>query len=229
LIARGVRADVAFGYGMTKLLHLVYAIWKSGKPFDPKHYAWEPEEPAVTTTEAPANPASSEAISRSCDSTSPTRSAQENVAGRKGQCPEDQAVTATTTKVAHRKPADKPDPTVTERTSRFVDFAVVRSQVTLEQVLRNLGLVDGLRRSAGRRDQYRIPCPIHREQNPRHRTLSINLAQGVFRCFHPECGAQGNVLDFWAALHGQTLHEAALSLVDMFGLNSTPQQRRGTR
>ena len=25
---------------MRKLLHLVYAIWKTGKPFDAKHYPW---------------------------------------------------------------------------------------------------------------------------------------------------------------------------------------------
>jgi hypothetical protein len=27
---------------MRKLLHLVFAVWKTGKPFDPNHYPWEP-------------------------------------------------------------------------------------------------------------------------------------------------------------------------------------------
>ena len=26
---------------MRKLLHLAFAVWKSGKPFDPQHYPWE--------------------------------------------------------------------------------------------------------------------------------------------------------------------------------------------
>ena len=38
LVNRGTRGDVALGHCMQKLLHLVFAVWKSGKPFDPKHY-----------------------------------------------------------------------------------------------------------------------------------------------------------------------------------------------
>ena len=32
---------IAVGHAMRKLLHLVFAIWKSGKPFDPQHYPWQ--------------------------------------------------------------------------------------------------------------------------------------------------------------------------------------------
>jgi len=46
---------IAIGHAMRKLLHLVFAIWKTAKPFDPEHYPWvEPahaksdgQEPAV--------------------------------------------------------------------------------------------------------------------------------------------------------------------------------------
>ena len=31
---------VTVGHAMRKLLHLVFAIWKSGRPFDPDHYPW---------------------------------------------------------------------------------------------------------------------------------------------------------------------------------------------
>ena len=31
---------IAVGHVMRKLLHLVFAIWKTGKPFDPQHYPW---------------------------------------------------------------------------------------------------------------------------------------------------------------------------------------------
>jgi len=32
---------IAVGHAMRKLLHLVFAIWKSGTAFDPQHYPWE--------------------------------------------------------------------------------------------------------------------------------------------------------------------------------------------
>jgi hypothetical protein len=34
----------------------------------------------------------------------------------------------------------------------------------------------------------------------------------VFRCFHPECQAQGNTLDLWAAYHRVPIAQAAESL-----------------
>src|SRR5262249_59046223 len=38
---------VAVGHAMRKLLHLVFALWKSGRPFDPQHYPWEQAAPAA--------------------------------------------------------------------------------------------------------------------------------------------------------------------------------------
>ena len=38
LRARGTTGKTAMGHLMRKLLHLVFAVWKSGKPFDPQHY-----------------------------------------------------------------------------------------------------------------------------------------------------------------------------------------------
>jgi hypothetical protein len=35
------RPAVAIGHVMRKLLHLAFAVWKTGKPFDPKHHPWE--------------------------------------------------------------------------------------------------------------------------------------------------------------------------------------------
>ena len=43
LKAKGKRGDVAIGHCMRKLLHLVFAVWKTNQPFDPKHYPWLPE------------------------------------------------------------------------------------------------------------------------------------------------------------------------------------------
>ncbi|MCH7685815.1 MAG: IS110 family transposase [Planctomycetes bacterium] len=41
LKAKGVSGNAALGHVMRKLLHLVFAVWKSAKPFDPNHYPWE--------------------------------------------------------------------------------------------------------------------------------------------------------------------------------------------
>ncbi len=35
------KPSIAIGHVMRKLLHLSFAIWKSGTPFDPQHYPWE--------------------------------------------------------------------------------------------------------------------------------------------------------------------------------------------
>ena len=43
LRARGTTGKVALGHAMRKLLHLAFAVWKSGQPFDPQHYAWDQE------------------------------------------------------------------------------------------------------------------------------------------------------------------------------------------
>jgi transposase len=38
---RGKRGDVAQGHCMRKLLHLVFAVWKTDLPFNADHYPWE--------------------------------------------------------------------------------------------------------------------------------------------------------------------------------------------
>jgi transposase len=45
LKAKGKRGDVALGQCMRKLLHLVYAVWKTDQSFDRDHYPWEPAPP----------------------------------------------------------------------------------------------------------------------------------------------------------------------------------------
>ena len=47
LKAKGKRGDVALGHCMRKLLHLVFAVWKTNRPFDDQHFAAEPPSDAV--------------------------------------------------------------------------------------------------------------------------------------------------------------------------------------
>ena len=53
LKADGKRGDVALGQCMRKLLHLVYAVWKTNRPFDAKHLAGPTPSPAANAA-APA-------------------------------------------------------------------------------------------------------------------------------------------------------------------------------
>jgi hypothetical protein len=97
-----------------------------------------------------------------------------------------------------------------------IDFATLRRQVTLEQVLRHSGHFHALR---GAGVQRRGPCPLHGSSPAGSRAFSVNLEKNVFRCFCPECAAQGNVLDLWAAWHNLPLAEAARHLAQTFGLD----------
>src|SRR5262249_55996178 len=40
LRSKGTRGDVAIGHSMRKLLHLVFALRKTDRPFDPNHCPW---------------------------------------------------------------------------------------------------------------------------------------------------------------------------------------------
>jgi transposase len=82
LKAKGKRGDVAIGHCMRKLLHLVFAVWKTDRPFDPKHFAWEiPGETTSSTTTT--HPAINEALS----------SANEDAVGHTRDLPAGEVVT----------------------------------------------------------------------------------------------------------------------------------------
>ena len=88
----------------------------------------------------------------------------------------------------------------------------------MEQVLRHLGYFDRLR---GNGSQRRGPCPVHGTKRARGRTFSVHLGKDVFQCFHPPCGAAGNTLDLWCAIHRLTPYEGARHLAETFDLELT--------
>jgi DNA primase len=101
-----------------------------------------------------------------------------------------------------------------------IDFAHLKTQLPLARVFEHLGLSARLAR--GRGPQRRCACPIHRADG-RGRTFSVNLDANVFQCFETRCGAKGDVIDLWAALHHQSLRAAAVDLVRTFHLEPMPQ------
>ncbi|MDB5312361.1 MAG: Transposase [Gemmataceae bacterium] len=197
------RPAIAIGHVMRKLLHLAFAIGKTGNPFDPNHYPWH----------APA-PVESGEIAAAGD----PPGGQVQAAGPRPAGPAKQEVTATGTPTVPpgAGPVDGPV---------WVDFAHVRAQVPMTRVLDQLGL--GARvRGAGA--QRRGACPIHRGDG-RGRTFSVNVALNKDQCFDARCQSQGDVIDLWAAVHRLSLREAALDRVRTFGLEPAPgsEKRNG--
>ena len=152
--------------------------------------------------------------------------ANENAVGRKRDKPAGKAVTTATSTVAPIPSAVNPvSPSIPVARPR-VDYAFLREQVTMEQVLAHLDLLSQLR---GRGQQRRGPCPLHSHAGTAERTFSVNLSKHIFKCFHAECVVQGNMLDLWGAVHRLPLYEAALHLAETFGLARTREEEPVSR
>ena len=76
-----------------------------------------------------------------------------------------------------------------------VDFNVLRSEISMEDVLQQLRFQATDR--AG--DQLHGPCPVHGSTSPGSRTFSVNVAKGQYYCH--KCHSKGNQLELLAAVH----------------------------
>jgi transposase len=221
--AAGKRGDVALGHCMQKLLHLVFAVWKTNRPFTPPM----PTSPAATVTPpaATAAPQASTApavpLPTGSDEPATPLPPIEKAVGRKGQSPEKQAVTTAAASVP-TPPAACNTPALPAQPNFPVDFAELRRQISIEQVLRELKWWDCLR---GHGAQRRGPCPLHDSSQPRSRSFSVHVHKNVFQCFDANCGAHGNALDLWAQKHGLTLLAAAQDLAQRFALVPGTEKR----
>jgi transposase len=184
---------IAVGHAMRKLLHLVWAIWKTGRPFHADHYPWH----------APAH------LDGGGSESDSATGAQ--AGGHTPVEPAQPVVTAACT--------DNLTEAAAPGQGSAVDFfGHVKRQLPIARVLDHLGLTPRLR---GQGPQRRGPCPIHRG-DARGRTFSVHLTENVFQCFAKECGRQGDVIDLWAGVHGLALRAAALDLVQTFDLELGP-------
>jgi hypothetical protein len=196
--SRGKRGDVSLGHCMRKLLHQVFAVWTTGRPFDAEY---ESHRRVARDANEPSDAASQDQASET-----------QKAAGYTEVEPQKQVVTAADSKV-ESAPVEVNAPPVK------LDYAALRQQATMQQVLEHLGCLPRLKGSG---TQRRGPCPIHAPPDNRERTFSVALDKHLFRCFHTECRAQGNVLDLWAAVHRLPLYDAALHLAKAFRLELTP-------
>jgi hypothetical protein len=126
------RPSIAIGHVMRKLLHLAFAVWKTGRPFDPNHYPWE-------------GPTGSTSVEGSA--------AEVRAAGHTPDEPAGSVVTATCgATVAEAGPA-------VDGAGVWLDFAHLRRQLPIGRMLDHLGLTPRLKGSG---PQRRCACPIHR-------------------------------------------------------------------
>jgi hypothetical protein len=219
LYARVVRKHpghkgVAVGHAMRKLLHLVFAIWKTGRPFNASHYPWDTpahvdvSDMGVSQPEPAAEGENEQAASLR----NPVEPVGKEVIAA---CPES---------LPHVSP-DAPTEASSERQIP-IDFAHLKRQLPIATVLDHLGLTPKLR---GPGPQRRGACPIHRGDG-RGKTFSVHLEQNVFQCFDASCAAKGDVIDLWANINGLSLRDAALDLVQTFRLEPCrqgPEKRNG--
>jgi hypothetical protein len=193
---------IAIGHALRKLLHLVFALWKSDRPFDANHSPWAGVE-AEGSSAADNEVSIKEAASAD----------KGQAAGHKPEVePVEEVVTAAcaATGAAAREVG----------AGTYLDFAHLKGQLPMAKVLDQLGISGRLR---GGGAQRRCACPIHRGDG-RGRTFSVNLEQNVFCCFEARCGKQGDVIDLWAAAKQMSLREAALDLVRTFNLEAAPRR-----
>jgi len=192
---------------MRKLLQQVFAVWTTNRPYDPDAY---PHRKAQEQAEA-----------------SDKARAESKAAGRnKGQSPRRKAVTAASVSIdanqlSVKQTLDSQEPS-SSQTPALINFAALRQQVTMEQVLNRLGHFDRL---IGSGPQRRGPCPLHADEHSRGRSFSVNLDKNVCQCFHPPCSLKGNVLDLWAHYHRLPLREAALNLAETFSLDTSQTEK----
>ena len=210
LRARGTRGDVALGHCMRKLLHQVFGVWASDRPYNeaasmPRKTATSIEATPVATIDPPAAPATETTTA----------------AGHKRACPQRKVVTAATSNVEHADPGVKDPPR-----AGSIDYAYLREQITLEQVLSHLGYLDRL---SGRGAQRYGPCPFHAANRKASRSFCVNLKKQVFRCCNATCQAHGNALDLWATARSLPLYEAALDLAETFHLEIRRTREEATR
>jgi transposase len=213
LKAKGTRGDVAIGHCMRKLLHLAFAVWKSNRPFNHQHFpSQQNNDMHMSATTPPAA----------------TSSSNDKAVGHKRDLPAQEVVTTAASTVAPTQASVNPVAPTKPAPRPKLDYAFLRQQVTMAQVLEHLGLLPNLH---GRGHQRRGPCPIHSQPNDPQRSFSAHLAKNVFQCFHADCGAHGNVLDLWAALQHLPLYEAAVHLAETFQLRPNREEEpvSGTR
>ena len=121
-------------------MHQVFGIWTSGKPYDPEHDLATTAHHAVeeTTGEATGAAHNDQQTHHTSQAAEATKTSEAK--GRKtGIVPVAKTVTSASSDIVVAEPAVVKPQVSRELSAASIDFAHLRSQVTMEQVLRHLG------------------------------------------------------------------------------------------
>ena len=97
--------------------------------------------------------------------------------------------------------------------TRWIDFAELKRQVSITDVLARYGILDGLR--VKKPGKLVGSCPIHGGKNGT--SFNVDSDKNIFHCFS-QCGG-GNVLDLVMKLEDCSIREAGEKLSDWFELS----------
>lgn len=92
-----------------------------------------------------------------------------------------------------------------------VDFNRLRSEITMQQVLDEIGF----RATHRDGDQLRGPCLVHGSKSPNSRAFSVSLREARYYCH--KCKSHGNQLELYAAVKDTTVYQAAVDLCRALG------------
>jgi len=93
-----------------------------------------------------------------------------------------------------------------------VDFDVLRREITMQQVLDEIGF----RATHCEGDQLHGPCPVHGSTSKNSRSFSVNLSIGRYYCH--KCKSHGNQ---HAAVHNTKVYQAVSDLARSRRLSQT--------
>jgi DNA primase len=102
---------------------------------------------------------------------------------------------------------------------KFVGFLMLKSTVTMGQVLDRYGLLERLHLSG---DELCGVCPLHRGHNQTQ--FRVNTSKNCWMCFG-DCQAGGGIVDFVSRMEGVGIREAALLIQDWFDVRPPGAQK----
>lgn len=105
------------------------------------------------------------------------------------------------------------------RPREFIDYAALRQQIRIAQVLELVSWVP----TAQSGDQQRGPCPVHQSLRVGSRSFSVNTTKNIYQCF--ACGSKGNQLDLAAEVFELPLYEAAREVCCRLGIEVPTTER----
>ena len=96
--------------------------------------------------------------------------------------------------------------------SSWVDFKLIKSKVSIVQILERYGALESLAQS-GNGERLSGACPIHGGTNKTH--FRVSVSKNCWNCFG-QCQCGGNIIDFVSKKEDVSFRDAALLIQDWF-------------